>query len=58
MAFKQGNTYWKLAKGFPSGSDRKYTPQELWDKAVDYFKWVEDNPLLEEKYLDQALETL
>ena len=49
MAFKQGNTYWKLAKGFPSGSDRKYTPQELWDKAVDYFKWVEDNPLLEEK---------
>lgn len=49
MAFKQGNTYWKLAKGFTPGTEKKYTPDELWVKAVEYFKWVEDNPLLEEK---------
>lgn len=55
MAAPKKNTYWKLAKGFPSGSDRKYTPQELWDKAVDYFKWVEDNPLLEEKLFGTGL---
>ena len=45
MAFKQGNTYWKLAKGFTPGTEKKYAPDELWVKAVEYFKWVEDNKM-------------
>lgn len=45
----KGNTYWKLAKGFAQGAPRKYTPETLWEKAVEYFRWVEDNPLYEEK---------
>lgn len=55
MAFKQGNTYWKRAKGFTPGTEKKYTPDELWVKAVEYFKWVEDNPLLEEKVFGTGL---
>jgi hypothetical protein len=49
MAAPKGNTYWKLAKGFAVGADKKYTPDELWTKAVEYFKWVEKTPLKEEK---------
>jgi hypothetical protein len=49
MAAQKGNTYWKLAKGFAVGAEKKYSPNELWTKAVEYFMWVEKNPLKEEK---------
>lgn len=29
------------------GRNPKYTPEELWDKAVEYFEWVDANPLKE-----------
>ena len=28
---------------------KKYTPEKLWVKAIEYFDWVEDNPLHERK---------
>lgn len=43
----KGNTYYQLAKGW--GKDKAYTPDALWDKAVEYFEWVQNNPLMEEK---------
>lgn len=49
MAAPKGNTYWKLAKDWGIGADRKYAPDELWSKAVEYFKWVDKNSLEETK---------
>jgi hypothetical protein len=49
MPAPKGNAYWKLAEGFAVGADKKYTLDELWTKAVEYFHWVEENPLKEEK---------
>ena len=43
-----GNEYWRNRK--TTGRPRKYpTPDHLWDACVDYFKWVEANPLQETK---------
>lgn len=28
---------------------RKYSPQKLWLKAVEYFKWCQDNPLIKKE---------
>lgn len=47
MAAPKGNKYWQF-RG-KHGRDYKYQPEELWNEAVQYFEWVEDNPLLEEK---------
>jgi len=55
MAAPKGNTYWKLAKGFATGKQKKYTPDELWSKAIDYFEWIEKNPLKEEKVFGTGL---
>jgi hypothetical protein len=49
MAARKGNSYWKLAKGFGVGAEKKYTPEELWATAVEYFHWVEGHPLYEEE---------
>ena len=49
MAAPKGHEYWKLAKGFAVGNEKKYQPQELCDVAIEYFKWVEKNPLKEQK---------
>jgi hypothetical protein len=48
MAAKKGNSYWRnrLIHGRPLEFK---TPQELWDKCVDYFEWVEKTPLKETK---------
>lgn len=33
-----------------NGAKQKYTdPQELWDRAADYFEWCENNQIIEEK---------
>lgn len=55
MAAPRGNTYWKLAKGWGVGNDAAYTPEELWNKACDYFDWVEKNPLKEQKVFGSGL---
>jgi hypothetical protein len=49
MAAPKGNQYWKLAKK-ALGKPRAYpTPESLWEKALEYFQWAEENPLYEVK---------
>jgi len=31
------------------GKPKKYTPAQIWKKAVEYFKWAEANPIKSEK---------
>lgn len=49
MAAPKGNTYWKLAKGFAEGNEKKYSKNELWTKAIEYMEWLEKYPLKEQK---------
>lgn len=43
------DNYWER-KRFQVGRKKTFqTPSDLWKAAVEYFKWVEDNPLYEEK---------
>lgn len=49
MAAPVGNEFYKQVQG-PTGRPPKYdTAQDLWLKAVEYFNWVNDNPLYELK---------
>lgn len=41
------NAYSQLASA--SKTESQHSPQSLWLEALNYFKWVEDNPLKEEK---------
>lgn len=43
--FIEGNKMWEFRN--KHGNDYKYTPDELWAVAIEYFRWVEDNPLWE-----------
>ncbi|AUR84230.1 DNA-packaging protein, partial [Vibrio phage 1.052.A._10N.286.46.C3] len=46
--FKKGNRFWEKKSSY----GRKpifENPEELWKAAAEYFTWVEDNPLYEEK---------
>jgi hypothetical protein len=47
MAAPKGNKYWHFRN--KHGRDFKYTPELLWDEAINYFDWVEKNPLKEQK---------
>lgn len=47
MAAPKGNSYYLLAVGFKK--PKRYKPDSLWKKAVEYVKWVANNPLVEEK---------
>lgn len=47
MAAPKGNNYWQFRD--KHGKNPKYTPESLWNEAEKYFKWVESNPLWEEK---------
>lgn len=43
-----GNQFWKARS--KHGRDKIFsTPECLWSSCVEYFQWVEDNPLLEQK---------
>lgn len=42
MAAPKGNRYWE--KRDKAGRELKYTPDELWAKALEYFKWADNNP--------------
>lgn len=47
MAAPAGNDFYKQVKA-PTGRPKKYeSAQDLWLKAVEYFDWVQDNPLYE-----------
>lgn len=48
MSAPKNNEFWKLRSSHgrnPIFSD----PEDLWDASCEYFQWVEDNPLQEEK---------
>ena len=48
MAAPKGNRFWEAR----SSHGRKpifATPEDLWDASVEYFTWVDDNPLYEDK---------
>lgn len=48
MPAPKGNRFWEAR----SSHGRKpifETPDDLWNAAVEYFAWVEDNPLWEDK---------
>lgn len=42
MPAPEGNKYWE--KREKHGRNKKYTPEELWNKACEYFQWIDDNP--------------
>lgn len=46
--FRKGNQLWKARA--THGRPRKFeTPDALWEACVEYFEWVESNPLWEHK---------
>lgn len=48
MAATKGNKFWE--KRAKHGRDKLFeTPQLLWEAAVEYFTWCEENPLWESK---------
>lgn len=46
MGAPKGNEYWKLRE--KHGTEKTYTPEQLHEKANEYFQWCIDNPLQEE----------
>jgi hypothetical protein len=48
MSAPKGNQFWKARSSHGRGKIFE-TPEILWDAACEYFQWVEDNPLYEEK---------
>lgn len=46
--FAPGNRFWEARSSH--GANPKFTnPDDLWQACVEYFDWVEDNPLYEDK---------
>ena len=38
---------WEIANPLNKGGrPRKYSPKELWEKAVEYFEWIDANPFI------------
>lgn len=51
MAAPKGHKFYQFNTEYP-GRERKYkNARELWKAILSYFKWVEENPLLEQKCL-------
>lgn len=50
MAAPKGNEFWKLRS--KHGVDKIFKdPEIFWEAACEYFKWCEDNPLLEHDFV-------
>ena len=48
MAAPKGNKFWEARS--THGRNPKFDdPEKLWGACVEYFEWVEDNPLFEQK---------
>ena len=47
MPWIKGNKMWQFRN--KHGRNYKYTPDQLWEVALEYFAWVEANPLKEEQ---------
>lgn len=54
MAAPKGHPMW----GNPL-NPKKYTPTELWDKAIEYFEWCDNNPIMsvEQTKMPQRLDS-
>lgn len=48
MAAPKGNKFWQ-ARSSHGCTPVFPTPQDLWQAATEYFEWVEENPLYEDK---------
>lgn len=48
MAAPKGNQFWK-ARSSHGRNPIFDTPERLWESCCEYFDWVEQNPLLEDK---------
>lgn len=53
MGAPVGNKYWEFRD--KHGRDFKYQPEALWDEAVKYFRWVEENPLWESVLVQKGI---
>lgn len=53
MSAEIGNKYWQFRS--KDGTEPKYKPDELWEKAVEYFEWVENNPLWESVLVSKGI---
>lgn len=49
MPAKKGNRYWE--KREKAGRETKYTPDSLWAKACEYFRWADDTPWMKNEAL-------
>lgn len=47
MPAPAGNRFWEMRSSH--GRKPLFTPETLWDAAAQYFAWVEENPLYEDK---------
>lgn len=48
MAAPKGNRFWEARA--KHGRNKKFLkPEDLWKRCCEYFEWVEENPLTEEK---------
>lgn len=47
MSAPQGNRFWEART--KHGRDKKFTPDALWAGCLEYFAWVHENPLWEDK---------
>lgn len=55
MAATKGNRFWELRS--KHGRNKTFsTPEMLWESACEYFKWCEDNPLIEVDYRGKDLQ--
>lgn len=48
MAAPEGNKFW-MARSTHGRKKKFQTPEILWDACLEYFEWVEENPLWEAK---------
>ena len=48
MAATKGNKFWE-ARSSHGRKPKFETSDDLWDASIEYFQWIEDNPLWENK---------
>lgn len=58
MASKQGKSFWEVAPNPLGGRPRKVkSPRWLWNKFLEYCKWVDDNPWQDKNASNSISET-
>ena len=49
MVFQKGNKLWELCEN-PGRPPKYNSPKKLWNACVEYFQWVEANPIKVQKH--------